>query len=185
MRLKRFLIPRWLRSLNIGTGQKGADGFPVLYPYNDSEVNRRKTSQNSLKNVMQHKNPHITLEITAFALAAWVLLFSGQWREAGKISTTQMAPFVSESDENIGKANCFYEGSVSWTWIQLNSDMCERKQEWKNGERKGTKQHREKESKEKGIDLTVCNTLAFQSVRWLNTWWIKEKEGIICTCLKV
>lgn len=94
---------------------------------------------------MQHKNPHITLEITAFALAAWVLLFSGQWREAGKISTTQMAPFVSESDENIGKANCFYEGSVSWTWIQLNSDMCERKQEWKNGERKGTKQHREKE----------------------------------------
>ena len=94
-----FLIPRWLRSLNIGTGQKGADGFPVLCPYNDSEVNRRKTSQNSLKKVMQHKNPHITLEITAFALAAWVLLFSGQWREAGKISTTQMAPFVSESHE--------------------------------------------------------------------------------------
>lgn len=43
--------------------------------------------------------------------------------------------------------------------------MCERKQEWKNGEREGIKQHREKESKEKGIDLTVCNTLAFQSVR--------------------
>lgn len=39
--------------------------------------------------------------------------------------------------------------------------MHERKQEWrKNGEREGIKQHREKESKEKGIDLTVCNTLA-------------------------
>ena len=39
--------------------------------------------------------------------------------------------------------------------------MCERKQEWTNGEREGIKQHREKESKEKGIDLTVCHTLGF------------------------